>query len=204
MAAHFVVASPLACTLVHPLKHRANSKVLLKRCALPTLGLSLRLCKASSRCVGSVVASASCSQREGEPQDARAARIQERVERLRTLRREGNGSVAKVEKESFAEVLLAGLKKLADGSNLRALISNTALMAGLAAIALLCTPGTAHAARSGGRMGGGSFGGYAVFSLVCVSVGSPFNADPPFPGKSCVFQGYVRVYIVAQEAHRSL
>ena len=163
MAAHAVAASPLTCTL----KHRVSSKVSLRRCALPTLKNG----KPSVRSVKSVVTSASRSQHVDEPQDSRTARMQERVERLQTTRREDNGSMVKMETVSFVEALLAGMKKLVEGANVRAMLGNTALVAGLAAIALVFTPGAAHAARSSGRMGGGvASGGTQVSHLVgCIS-----------------------------------
>lgn len=154
MAAHAVIASPLACTLSQPLKHRAGARVSLKRSGLPTL----KICKPSGRSTKIVVASAS-GHEHAESDDARAARFQARVERLNAIRGTRNTStVEKVEEESFADALLSNLKNFAQGLNLKTVVSNTALVACLAAVAMLATPGAAHAARSAGRMGGGNFG----------------------------------------------
>jgi len=146
------MASSLACTFVQPLKQGVQARMSLKRSGLPTLKLG----KPSGRVVKRVVASASGKSHAEDSSDARATRIQARVEQLRAAR--ANSSAAKVEEDSFAESLLASLKTFAQGLNLKAVVGNTALVAGLAAVALLCTPGAAHAARSAGRMGGGNFG----------------------------------------------
>jgi hypothetical protein len=103
MAAHVFAASPLACTLLHPLKQRASNKVLLKRCATHTL----KLCtKRSPICVVNAVAGAACSPLGGGPAEDAMMRA-ERVEQLRAIRREGGraaANVSKKEDESFMEV----------------------------------------------------------------------------------------------------
>jgi len=107
-------------------------------------------------CVVKSVAGATCSPLGGGPAEDSMMRA-ERVEQLRAIRREGGRAAAKVSKKED-ESFMKGLRRLLDGAGLRALATNVAILAGMAVMALLCSPGAAHAARSGGRMGGG-FGG---------------------------------------------
>mmetsp|Transcript_15971 Transcript_15971/g.34665 ORF Transcript_15971/g.34665 Transcript_15971/m.34665 type:complete len:457 (-) Transcript_15971:209-1579(-) len=171
-----VIASPLA--LAQPLQLRANARVSLRRSALQ----GLKPCKPSGRSVRGVVASASGSQPVDESSESWRARSEARVERLNAIRGQGKNVVAKVEEESFAEALVANLQKFAAGLNVRALVGNTALVAGLAAVALLFTPGAAHAARSAGRAGGSNFGRSSMRSSAGGSHGAMGGSN--FGGRS--------------------